>query len=254
MASSPSIPLTHWRVGSAQRDERARDPHRRGGAERRILGGAEPASALAKYAAAGCGALWPVQARAICNLEELLALAKPRALIQMATGSGKTFTACNLVYRLIKYDGARRVLFLVDRNNLGVQTKTEFDGFQPPGENRKFSDLYNVRLMDSGHIVVADRVCISTIKRAYSVLGGEDLDPEKEELSSFDFARVNPQPGAVEYNPDIPIHTFDFIITDECHRSIYNLWRQVPEISTPSSSVLRRRHRRRPSGSSSRTW
>ena len=175
------------------------------------------------------GALWPVQERAILNLEESLALAKPRALIQMATGSGKTFTACNLVYRLIKHAGAKRVLFLVDRNNLGQQAKSEFDGFQPPGENRKFSDLYNVRLMNSGHIGVADRVCISTIQRVYSMLRGEELEPEKDELSGFDFAQVNRQPGAVEYNHDIPIDSFDFIITDECHRSIYNLWRQVLE-------------------------
>ncbi len=193
------------------------------------------------------GALWPVQTRAIRNLEQSLALAKPRALIQMATGSGKTFTACNLVYRLVKYAGAKRVLFLVDRNNLGIQTEGEFNGFDPPGENQKFNQLYNVNLMNSGHIGEADRVCISTIQRVYSMLRGEDLAPEKDELSGFDFAQVNPQPGAVEYNPDIPIHTFDFIITDECHRSIYNLWRQVLEYfdafligltATPSAQTL----------------
>ena len=193
------------------------------------------------------GALWPVQTRAIHNLEQSLALAKPRALIQMATGSGKTFTACNLVYRLVKYAGAKRVLFLVDRNNLGIQTEGEFNGFDPPGENQKFNQLYNVNLMNSGHIGEADRVCISTIQRVYSMLRGEDLAPEKDELSGFDFAQVNPQPGAVEYNPDIPIHTFDFIITDECHRSIYNLWRQVLEYfdafligltATPSAQTL----------------
>ena len=175
------------------------------------------------------GALWPVQARAIRNLEGSLALAKPRALIQMATGSGKTFTACNLVYRLIKHAGAKRVLFLVDRNNLGRQTLREFQGFTTPDENRKFTELYNAQLMQSGHIDPVSRVCISTIQRVYSMLRGEDLDPEKDELSGLDFAQVNPQPGAVEYNPDIPIDTFDFIITDECHRSIYNLWRQVLE-------------------------
>ena len=175
------------------------------------------------------GALWPVQERAIFNLEESLALAKPRALIQMATGSGKTFTACNLVYRLIRHAGARRVLFLVDRNNLGRQTLREFQGFTTPEENRKFTELYNVQLLQSGHIDPVSRVSISTIQRVYSMLRGEDLEPEKDELSSFDFAQVNPQPGAVDYNPDIPIDTFDFIITDECHRSIYNLWRQVLE-------------------------
>ena len=175
------------------------------------------------------GALWPVQQRAIVNLEESLALAKPRALIQMATGSGKTFTACNLVYRLIRHAGARRVLFLVDRNNLGRQTLREFQGFTTPEENRKFTELYNVQLLQSGHIDPVSRVCISTIQRVYSMLRGEDLDPGKDELSGFDFAQVNPEPGTVDYNPDIPIHSFDFIITDECHRSIYNLWRQVLE-------------------------
>ena len=175
------------------------------------------------------GALWPVQERAIQNLEASLALAKPRALIQMATGSGKTFTACNLVYRLIRHAGARRVLFLVDRNNLGRQTLREFQGFTTPEENRKFTELYNAQLLQSGHIDPVSRVCISTIQRVYSMLRGEDLDPEKEELSGFDFAQVSPQPGAVVYNPDIPIDTVDFIITDECHRSIYNLWRQVLE-------------------------
>ncbi len=184
---------------------------------------------LTEMPALDAGALWPVQGRAILNLEESLALAKPRALIQMATGSGKTFTACNLVYRLIKHAGARRVLFLVDRNNLGRQTLREFQGFTTPEENRKFTELYNVQLLQSGHIDPVSRVCISTIQRVYSMLRGEELEPEKEELSGFDFARVNPQPGAVEYNPNIPIDTFDFIITDECHRSIYNLWRQVLE-------------------------
>ncbi len=175
------------------------------------------------------GNLWPVQQRAIVNLEDSLAQAKPRALIQMATGSGKTFTACNLVYRLIKHAGAKRVLFLVDRNNLGRQTKTEFDGFQPPNEVHKFSDLYVVQHMQSGRIDPVSRVCISTIQRVYSMLRGEDLDPAQEEISGFDYGQVNPQPGTVEYNPAIPISEFDFIITDECHRSIYNLWRQVLE-------------------------
>ena len=158
-----------------------------------------------------------------------MAEGRPRALIQMATGSGKTFTACNLVYRLIKYAGAKRVLFLVDRNNLGRQTLREFQGFTTPEENRKFTELYNVQLLQSGHIDPVSRVCISTIQRVYSMLKGEEIDEELEERSGFDFAQVNRQPATVEYNPDIPIDTFDFIITDECHRSIYNLWRQVLE-------------------------
>ena len=204
-----------------------------------VAGVAEPSAAysvalnlrqrLTEMPPLDAGALWPVQARAILNLEESLALAKPRALIQMATGSGKTFTACNLVYRLIKHAGANRVLFLVDRNNLGRQTLREFQGFTTPEENRKFTELYNVQLLQSGHIDPVSRVCISTIQRVYSMLRGEELDTAQEEISGFDFGQVNAQPGTVEYNPDIPIDTFDLIITDECHRSIYNLWRQVLE-------------------------
>ena len=78
--------------------------------------------------------LWPVQETAIRNLEESLGAGRPRALVQMATGSGKTFMACNQVYRLVKHAGARRVLFLVDRSNLGRQSLREFQGFTTPDE------------------------------------------------------------------------------------------------------------------------
>ena len=173
--------------------------------------------------------LWPVQERAIENLEESLAAGRPRALVQMATGSGKTFMACNQVYRLVKHAGARRVLFLVDRSNLGRQTIREFQGFTTPDEGRKFTELYNVQLLQSERIDPVSRVCIATIQRVYSILKGEELAPELEELSGFDTAALRREPAPVEYNPDVPIETFDVIITDECHRSIYNLWRQVLE-------------------------
>ena len=174
-------------------------------------------------------ALWSAQARAIRNLERSLAQGRPRALVQMATGSGKTFMACNQVYRLIRHAGARRVLFLVDRANLGRQTLREFQGFSVPQDGRKFTELYNVQLLQSASIDPVSRVCISTIQRVYSILKGEELDPELEELSGFDRDPLRREPAPVEYNPDVPIDTFDFIITDECHRSIYNLWRQVLE-------------------------
>ncbi len=173
--------------------------------------------------------LWPVQERAIRNLEESLAAGRPRALVQMATGSGKTFMACNQVYRLIKHAGARRVLFLVDRSNLGRQTLREFQGFTTPDEGRKFTELYNVQLLQSGRVDPMSKVCIATIQRVYSILKGEELAPELEEFSGFDTASLRREPAPVEYNLTVPIETFDFIITDECHRSIYNLWRQVLE-------------------------
>ena len=173
--------------------------------------------------------LWPVQAQAVHNLERSLAEARPRSLVQMATGSGKTFMACNLAYRLIRYAGARRVLFLVDRSNLGRQTLREFQGFTIPGDGRKFSELYNVQLLQSNSIDPVSKVCIATIQRVYSMLRGEELDPDMDEASGYDVASTRPLLQEVVYNPAFPIEEFDFIITDECHRSIYDLWRQVLE-------------------------
>jgi type I restriction enzyme R subunit len=191
--------------------------------------------------------LWPVQARAIRNLERSLAEGRPRALVQMATGSGKTRMACHLAYRLIKHAGARRVLFLVDRSNLGRQAHTEFQGFTTPDDGRKFTELYNVQRLTSSRIDPVARVCIATIQRVYSMLKGEELDPVLEEASAFGALPFQAEPAPVEYNPDIPIETFDIIVTDECHRSIYNLWRQVLEYfdasiigltATPSKQTL----------------
>src|SRR6266516_4002571 len=114
--------------------------------------------------------LWSAQIEAIHNLEKSLAANKRRALIQMATGSGKTYTAVNFVYRLIKLAGARRVLFLVDRGNLGDQTLKEFQQFVTPDDGRKFTELYNVQHLQSAQLDRVSRVCISTIQRLYSML------------------------------------------------------------------------------------
>jgi type I restriction enzyme R subunit len=175
--------------------------------------------------------LWPAQERAIRNLEDSLADDRPRALIQMATGSGKTFTAISSIYRLIKFADARRVLFLVDRGNLGRQTFKEFQQYATPDDGRKFTELYNVQHLTSNRLDPVARVCITTIQRHYSMLRGDaDLDPILEEGSQFDTgAGLITEPALVVYNPAISIETFDVIFTDECHRSIYNLWRQVLE-------------------------
>ena len=114
--------------------------------------------------------LWSAQIEAIRNLEKSLAANKRRALIQMATGSGKTYAAVNFVYRLIKLAGARRVLFLVDRGNLGDQTLKEFQQFVTPDDGRKFTELYNVQHLQSAQLDRVSRVCISTIQRLYSIL------------------------------------------------------------------------------------
>jgi type I restriction enzyme, R subunit len=128
--------------------------------------------------------LWSAQIEAIRNLETSLAANKRRALIQMATGSGKTYTAVNFVYRLVKLAGARRVLFLVDRGNLGDQTLKEFQQFVTPDDGRKFTELYNVQHLQSAQLDRVSRVCISTIQRLYSMLrsfsfGIETLTPQR---------------------------------------------------------------------------
>lgn len=177
------------------------------------------------------GHLWRVQIESIQKLEQSLALNRPRALIQMATGSGKTFTAVNFCYRLIKHADARRILFLVDRNNLGEQTLNEFQQFVSPLNGYKFTEEYTVQHLKKNTITPAAKVCITTIQRLYSMLQGEDEYLEENEEGSL-FETESPlvkQPLPVVYSDRIPIETFDFIVIDECHRSIYNLWRQVLE-------------------------
>ncbi|NCN65186.1 MAG: DEAD/DEAH box helicase family protein [Candidatus Altiarchaeum hamiconexum] len=191
--------------------------------------------------------LWQVQKTAIENLEKSLSENKPRALIQMATGSGKTYVAANICYDLIKHANAKRILFLVDRSNLGTQALQEFQIFVVPKDGRKFTELYNVQHLTTNNIEDSSRVCISTIQRIYSMLKGEkEFDPLLEQKSEFGCGILS-SPAPVEYNPDIPIETFDVIIVDECHRSIYKLWKQVLDYfdafligltATPSKSTI----------------
>jgi len=171
--------------------------------------------------------LWPAQVTAVKNLEASLAANKPRALIQMATGSGKTFTSISFIYRLIKFAGARRVLFLVDRGNLGRQTKKEFDQYLSPYNNFKFGEEYIVQHLTSNNLDKSARVVICTIQRMYSMLKGRELPEEEDEHSAEGIESLFADAPPIEYNPAIPIESFDIVVTDEAHRSIYKLWRQV---------------------------
>ncbi len=173
--------------------------------------------------------LWPAQIMAIRNLEQSLKENRPRALIQMATGSGKTFTSISFIYRLIKFAGARRILFLVDRGNLADQTLKEFQQYVSPYNNFKFSEEYIVQRLQGNQIDTTARVCICTLQRMYSMLRGRDLPADLEEESVDQLGKLFKEPEPIEYNPAIPIETFDIIVTDEAHRSIYNLWAQVLE-------------------------
>jgi len=171
--------------------------------------------------------LWDCQFQAIKNLEKSFSENRPRALIQMATGSGKTFAAVTFIYRLIKFTGAKRILFLVDRGNLGRQALREFQQYETPDDGRKFTELYNVQHLQSQTIDPVSKVVISTIQRMYSILKGEkEFDETADEFSIFE-QKIDEIPVEVKYNPDIPISEFDFIVIDECHRSIYNKWKQV---------------------------
>jgi type I restriction enzyme R subunit len=174
-------------------------------------------------------ALWPAQISAITNLEKSLAANKPKALIQMATGSGKTFTSIGFIYRLIKFGGARRVLFLVDRGNLARQTKKEFDAYASPYNNYKFGEEYIVQHLQGNQLDTSARVVICTIQRMFSMLKGRELAEEADEESTEKIETLFKDPEPIGYNPAIPIESFDIVVTDEAHRSIYNLWRQVLE-------------------------
>jgi type I restriction enzyme R subunit len=167
------------------------------------------------------------QISAVTGLEKSLAINKPRALVHMATGAGKTFTAITSIYRLLKFGGAKRILFLVDTRNLGKQAHQEFMAYTPPDDGRKFTELYNVQRLASPHIDPHSQVCISTIQRMYSILSGEPIDESAEDVSLNEVQQTKAQEKFVRYSPAVPIETFDFIIIDECHRSIYNLWKQV---------------------------
>lgn len=163
---------------------------------------------------------------AINNLEQSFRDNRPKALIQMATGSGKTFTAITFIYRLLKFARAKRILFLVDTKNLGEQAEQEFMAYVPNDDNRKFTELYGVARLKSSFIPPDNQVYISTIQRMYSILKGQELDESAEEQNPNE--RFQPkEPLPVVYSEKVPIEFFDFIVIDECHRSIYNLWKQV---------------------------
>ena len=171
--------------------------------------------------------LRPAQIEAVHGIEHSLAEQRhDRSLVQMAIGAGKTFTAVTKSYRLLKQGGFTRILFLVDRNNLGDQTLREFRDYTTPDDGRKFSEQYNVDKLTGAGMVGSSKVVISTIQRVHAALRGQDIaDAEDPGLDSF----VPDAPVEIAYNADLPPEAFDLVIVDECHRSIYGVWRGVLE-------------------------
>lgn len=168
------------------------------------------------------------QTEAIRGVEASLAAGRTRALVQMATGAGKTFAACALTHRVLTHARAHRVLFLVDRANLGTQASTEFANFHPNGTARLFKEEYEVQHLRSRTIAPSASVVVSTVQRLYAALRGQDIDDDDEERSDFE-RPADTVSHDVVYNREIPPETFDLVIVDECHRSIYGTWRQVLE-------------------------
>ena len=167
---------------------------------------------------------------AINKLDVSFADNRPKALVQMATGAGKTYTAITAAYRLLKYGKMNRILFLVDTRSLGEQAEREFLAYTPNDEPRSFSQIYGVHRLKTSYIPADVQVCISTIQRMYSILKGEELDETAEETSFNEYVTADSKsPKEVVYNEKYPPEFFDCIIVDECHRSIYNVWKQVLE-------------------------
>ncbi len=168
------------------------------------------------------------QIKAINNLDRSFADNRPKALVQMATGAGKTFTAITAAYRLLKYGKMNRILFLVDTKSLGEQAEREFLAYTPNDDPRSFSQLYGVKRLNKSYIPNDIQICISTIQRMYSILKGEELDEGAEEIPFAEYVTAeSKEPKEVVYNSKYPPEFFDCIIVDECHRSIYNVWSQV---------------------------
>ena len=172
-------------------------------------------------------ALRPAQITAITGIERSLREQRfDRSLVQMATGAGKTYTAVTASYRLLRFGGFKRVLFLVDRNNLADQTAAEFTNFRTPDDGRRFTELYPVDKLKSDAPADSASVVISTIQRVFKTLRGEKVPAGDDAMLD---SQIPDKPVTVTYNAALPPETFDLIIVDEAHRSIYGQWRAVLE-------------------------
>lgn len=167
-------------------------------------------------------------------LENSFKEGKKKALAVLATGSGKTYLACLASYRLLNYaPNIKRILFLVDRNNLAKQTKSEFSQFDRTENGKEMSSLYEISRLKKADDISGD-VVISTIQKLFAVLTGQTIadDEDEDKEDELNFNRDNDKNApAVELGNDLklPPDYFQFIIVDECHRSIYGKWKAVLE-------------------------
>ena len=263
-ARANPLPFVYVSTGAETLFQDARDPqarprrvfapHRPETLRAMLQAGSSLRARLARPPPLDPSRLRPCQAEAIAGSRPRWPPGRPRALVSMATGAGKTYTACALNHRLLSPPVRMgRVLFLVDRANLGTQAKREFDAFAPSGAGLLFREEFTVQHLQGSTIDSSASVVISTVQRLYSVLRGQPFDDADDERGGFERA-ADAAERPVTYNPDIPPETFDLIIVDECHRSIYGSGARCWNTSTPSSSASRPRPAAIPSASSSRTW
>lgn len=167
------------------------------------------------------------------NFEKSIKQAKKKSLAILATGSGKTYLACLAAYRLLNYTQTRRVLFLADRNNLARQAETEFKLFDRTEKQQSLNELYTINRLTNPEKINGD-IIISTIQKLFAVLTGQKADEtneDEEDENNLNFDENDEQKNEpeIELGKDIklPPDYFQFIIVDECHRSIYGKWKSV---------------------------
>ena len=163
-------------------------------------------------------------------LEASLKEGKKKALAILATGSGKTYLACLASYRMLNYTPVKRVLFLVDRNNLARQTESEFSLFNRTENGHALSSLYQINRLRKPEDING-QVVISTIQKLFAVLTGQNISDDNEdaedEISNRDNEKALKETIQLGSDLKLPSDFFQFIIVDECHRSIYGKWKAV---------------------------
>ena len=170
------------------------------------------------------------QYRAEVKFEESLKMGNKKNLAVLATGSGKTYLACLASYRLLNYTPTKRILFLVDRNNLARQTESEFSVFDRTEGQQKMGNLYTINRLKKEEDIKGD-IVISTIQKLFCVLTGQvisDSDEDAEDEKAKEDEEKNSK-TVIELGNDLklPPDYFQLIIVDECHRSIYGKWKKV---------------------------
>ena len=171
------------------------------------------------------------QYRAETEFEKSIKSGKKKSLAVLATGSGKTYLACLASYRLLNYTPAKKVLFLVDRNNLARQTESEFSTFDRTEGQQEMSSLYEIKRLRKDKDIKAD-IVISTIQKLFAVLTGnpipdDDDEDAEDERNTADEEKDDKKVVKLGDDLTLPSDYFQLIIVDECHRSIYGKWRAV---------------------------